>query len=164
MNHATWHDGETMTNDGGQEAASEPKLLNRLLESAVVLNWKDLTNNPKALIHVEYHIGVGRSIDYLRVWCSTARGYWNLVCRCTVSPESMSELKFGDGYQSPGLGASVEAILKDQSRFPHIYAANTDHLVQVGSPNLEDTVAAKLTMEKAFRQRAVEFEQDLAGD
>lgn len=70
--------------DGDEQQASEPKLLNQVLESTVVLNWKDLTKNTKALTHVEYHIGMERSIDYLRVWSSTARGYWSLVCHCTV--------------------------------------------------------------------------------
>lgn len=136
--------------DGDEQQASEPKLLNQVLESTVVLNWKDLTKNTKALTHVEYHIGMERSIDYLRVWSSTARGYWSLVCHCTVSLDSTSVLKFGDGYQSPGLGASLQAIMNDQSRYPHVYSANTDHLVQVGPPNLEDTAAAKLTLEGAF--------------
>ena len=67
-------------------------LLNQILESTVVLNWKDLTKNAEALIHVEHHIGVECSIDYLRIWSSTARGYWNLVRYCSVSPDSMSEL------------------------------------------------------------------------
>jgi len=78
--------------DGGGQPAPQPKLLNQILESTVVLNWKDLTKNAEALIHVEYHIGVERSIDYLRIWSSTARGYWNLVRYCSVSPDSMSEL------------------------------------------------------------------------
>jgi len=91
MNQAKSDGRETMTNGGGQPAP-QPKLLNQILESTVVLNWKDLTKNAEALIHVEYHIGVERSIDYLRIWSSTARGYWNLVRYCSVSPDSMSEL------------------------------------------------------------------------
>jgi len=59
---------------GGGRPVSQPKLLNQILESTIVLNWKELTKNAEALIHVEYHIGVEGSIDYLRVWSSTARG------------------------------------------------------------------------------------------
>ena len=99
MNQAKCDDGETMTIGGGRPV-SQPKLLNQILESTIVLNWKELTKNAEALIHVEYHIGVEGSIDYLRVWSSTARGYWNLVRYCSVSPD-LSELKFGIRYQSP---------------------------------------------------------------
>lgn len=100
MNQAKSDDREAMTNGGGQPAP-QPRLLNQILESTIVLNWKELTKNVEALIHVDYHIGDERSIDYLRVWSSTARGYWNLVRYCSVSPDSMSEPKFGIGYQSP---------------------------------------------------------------
>ena len=94
MNQPKCDDGEIMTNGDGQPVP-QPKLLNQILESTVALNWKDLTKKAEAFILVEYLIGVERSIDYLRVWSSTARGYWNLVRYCSVSPDSMSELKFG---------------------------------------------------------------------
>ena len=100
MNQAKRDDMEIMTNGGGQPAP-QPKLLNQILESTVVLSWKDLTKNAEALIHVEYHIGVEGSIDYLRVWSSTSRGYWNLVRYCSVSPDSMSEPKFGTDTSFP---------------------------------------------------------------
>ena len=141
-------DGEMMTTAGGQQTS---ELLDRILESAVVLNWKDLTQNPKAgLIHVEYHIGVERSIDYLRVWSSTVRGYWSLVCHCSVGPDSSSTLRFGNGHRPRELGTSLEAIMTHQGTFPHDCAANTDHLLQVGPPSVEETAAAKLRIEKAF--------------
>ena len=127
MNQAKCDDGETMTNGGGQPAP-QPEQLNQILESTVVLNWKDLTKNAEALIHVEHHIGVECSIDYLRIWSSTARGYWNLVRYCSVSPVS-------------GLGTSLQAVMRDQGRFPHPYSANTDHLVQVGPPPISSSTA-----------------------
>jgi len=99
VNQAKCDDGETMTIGGGRPV-SQPKLLNQILESTIVLNWKELTKNAEALIHVEYHIDVERSMDYLRVCSSTDRGYWNLVRYCSVSPD-LSELKFGIRYQSP---------------------------------------------------------------
>ena len=65
MNQAKCDDGETMTNGGGQPAP-QPEQLNQILESTVVLNWKDLTKNAEALIHVEYQPDAECSIDYLR--------------------------------------------------------------------------------------------------
>ena len=100
MNQAKCDDRESMTN-GGRQPAPQPKLLNQILESTVVLNWKDLTKNAEAFIHVEYHTGMERSIDYRRVWSSTARGYWNLVRYRSVSPDLMSELKFGTDTSLP---------------------------------------------------------------
>ena len=52
MNQAKSDGRETMTNGGGQPAP-QPELLNQILESTIVLNWKELTKNAEALIHVD---------------------------------------------------------------------------------------------------------------
>src|SRR5271167_2322539 len=101
-------DGGMMATAGWQQTL-EPMPLDQILESAVALNWKDLIRGAKAgLIHIEYHIGVERSIDYLRVWSSTVRGYWSLVCQCSVNPDFSSTLKFSNGYQAHELGTSLQ--------------------------------------------------------
>ena len=68
-----------------ESKSSEPMLLDHILESAVVINWSDLVRGAiPGLIHVEYHVGDGRLIEDVRIWSSTARGYWSLVCHCSI--------------------------------------------------------------------------------
>lgn len=52
-----------------------------VLADAVVLNWGDLMPEPTTvLIHIEYHVEALGSIEFLKVWASTVRGHWNLIC------------------------------------------------------------------------------------
>jgi hypothetical protein len=45
----------------------------------MVLNWTDLMeSSDEGLLHMEYHTGPERSIQYLKVWSSASRGYWKL--------------------------------------------------------------------------------------
>lgn len=135
----------------GWQQTLAPMPLEQILESAVAINWKELIRGPNAgLIHLEYHIGEDRFIDYLRIWSSTAQGYWSLVCHCSVNPDSSSTLKFSNGYNARELGASLQAIMKHQDEFPHTCAANTDYLVQVGPPSVDATAAAKSSIDKVF--------------
>ena len=65
MNQAKSDGRETMTNGGGQPAP-QPKLLDQIQETTIVLNGKELTKSAEALIHVEYQPDAECSIDYLR--------------------------------------------------------------------------------------------------
>jgi len=48
----------------------------RILESAVVTSWADLTRGfPTGLIHIEYGFATDGTLDYLKVWSSLARGH-----------------------------------------------------------------------------------------
>jgi hypothetical protein len=97
----------------GWQQTLAPMRLDQILESAVATNWEHLMRGPKAgLIHLEYHIGQERFIDHLQIWSSTLRGYWSLVCRCSVNPDLSSTLEFSNGYQACELGASLRAIIK----------------------------------------------------
>lgn len=59
---------------------SAPTPLDRILESVVVINWSNLVRGTiSAVVHVEYHIDEDRFSDNVRIWSSTARGYWSLV-------------------------------------------------------------------------------------
>ena len=61
--------------------------LSQILESAVVVNWSDLVQVATGgLLQVEYHIGGERSVDSLKMWCNTTRGYWSLICDYSVNP------------------------------------------------------------------------------
>jgi len=102
---------------------SEPRELRSLrdaISKAVSDNWGDVMPGRDAgLIHVEYQSGPQESIDQLKVWASTERGRWNLVCEYWMHEHPLGErgLRFGTGYYSAGLGESLTGIMQRQQMF-----------------------------------------------
>ena len=53
----------------------ENTTIDRILECAVALNWNALAQTNGAIaLQVEYRIGSGQFLDYLKLWSSTTRG------------------------------------------------------------------------------------------
>lgn len=80
--------------------------LERILESAVVNHWADLTRGtPTDLIRIEYGFADGGTLDYLWVWSSLSRGHWLLACEYWMSANTFhaAGIGFENGYQSDGL-------------------------------------------------------------
>lgn len=134
-----------------EKPIGDPMPLDQILESVVIANWKDLIRgtNP-GLVHVEYHVGNASQVENLRIWSSTARGYWNLVCHCSLGPDLSTTLQFKDGYGASNLGALLQSILKHQGDFSLKCPADSDHMVQVGSPSGEVIAAAKSSLDKVI--------------
>jgi hypothetical protein len=127
---------------------SEPPPLDHILESAVVLNWGELVRGARpGLIQLEYHIGEQPLIDDLRIWSSTARGFWSLVCHCSVNPDLSCTLNFKNGYQTGDFGKLLKAIMRHQGEFAHKRAVNTNYLVRVGPPSVDVVAIAKSSVE-----------------
>src|SRR3974390_3839208 len=92
--------------------------LDQVLESAVVLNWKDLVQGQAAgLVQVEYHVGGDRSVDCLKMWSFTPRGYSSLICNYSVNPGWSGGPSFSNGFHSRDLGRSLESIMLNQNLF-----------------------------------------------
>ena len=128
--------------------SSEPMPLDHILESAIVINWSDLVRGAvPGLVHVEYHVGEERLIDDVRIWSSTARGYWSLVCHCSIDPDLSCTLHFRNGYQDGDFGNLLSAIMKRQSEFLHKRIANANYLVQVGPPTVDVLASAKTSID-----------------
>ena len=128
--------------------SSEPVPLDHILESAVVINWSDLVRGAiPGLVHLEYHVGEKRLIDDVRIWSSTARGYWSLVCHCSIDPNLSCTLHFKNGYQVGNFGNLLSAIMKRQGEFPHEQVANANYLVQVGPPSVDVLASAKTSID-----------------
>src|ERR1700719_4574121 len=75
--------------------------LERILESAVVNHWTDLTpDTPTGLIHIEYGFADGGTLDYLKLWSSLSRGHWLLACEYWMSANTFHEagISFSNGY------------------------------------------------------------------
>ena len=55
---------------------TENHTLEQMLECAIVASWEDLTNGTQpGLIHIEYNLTAGGTVDDLRIWSSVTRGH-----------------------------------------------------------------------------------------
>jgi hypothetical protein len=125
--------------------------LSQILESAVILNWSDLVQEASGgLLQIEYHVGGERSVDSLKMWCNTTRGYWSLVCDYSVNPGWSNGPRFSNGFHSRNLGRFLESIMLNQNLFQHASEINSNVVIQVGPPREQEIATAKLQMAEAF--------------
>jgi hypothetical protein len=125
--------------------------LSQILQSAVVLNWSDLVQVATGgLLQIEYHSGGERSVDSLKMWCNTARGYWSLICDYSVNPGWSNGPRFSNGFHSRSLGRLLESIMMNQNLFQHVSEVNSNTVIQIGPPTQEEVAAAKLQMDEVF--------------
>jgi hypothetical protein len=118
---------------------SQPRLqLECALQSAVAQNWDDLMPDSKSgLIHIEYQTGDDGSLDFLLIWASTVRGYWDLVCEFWVRPlwSYTIGLRFSKNYHSVEFGRTLKHLMKDGSAFLEL--PDKHGLIQVYPPREE---------------------------
>ena len=129
--------------------------LDAMLAGALVLNWSDLMPElTSGLIHVEYHVGPRGSVEYMKVWASTTRGHWDLVCEHFMRSGASSEsgLRFANVYKSEGLERMLDSIMQHQQILILDTPPGADRMIQVPPPTEKDTIAASGMME-AFRDR-----------
>ena len=127
--------------------------MDRILECAVVLNWKELTNPRGATsIQVEYRTGTSRSLELVKFWSSTTRGFWQFVCNYQLDSSSTQErgTTFGAGYGSTDLVWMMDAIMQHQDAFVLSPSEFLDGLIQVGSPSETELIAAGKDMSDAM--------------
>jgi hypothetical protein len=127
--------------------------LDQILESAVVLSWKDLVPAAETgLVHIEYRLGPGGSLEYLKVWLSITRGHRYLVCEWTGTPSSVANhVSFSNDFYSKDLAQMLESIIQHQAKFFQDLTLHRDGLVQVHPPTEEDRSAAENCINEAFR-------------
>lgn len=117
--------------------------LDRAIENAVILSWDELM--PKAIsgiIHVEYHTGPDRLLEYLKVWASTERGYWNLVCeywKCSLWSH-VPGLSFGKGNHPGDFSRRLESVMQHEDDFTKL--PQQDGLIQIYPPAERERLAA----------------------
>lgn len=127
--------------------------LERTLESAIVASWKDLTHDaPNGLIHLEYGVAAGGTLDYLKVWSSPTRGHWLLACDYWMSANTFHDagVHFDNGYESKGLADTLEFVMQHQSYFILPKSRDRQGLLQISTPTLEDRTAAVTLIDRAF--------------
>ena len=120
--------------------------LNAILESAVVLNWAAFgLASDGGMVQLEYHVGAELSIEYLKIWSSTPRGYLSLVCDYAVAAHrpNGAGARFSNGFHSRDLGRFLDTILMNQHLFSLDCRANNNTMIQVRPPSEEQLVQAK---------------------
>jgi hypothetical protein len=125
--------------------------LDRTLESAVILGWKDLMPGPASgQIHIEYRIASNGSADGLEIWLSTIRGYWTLICefRTSRDPSRRSGVRFINGNSSATFAHILDLIMQPD-RFS---TSESDRavLIQVQAPTEDEVIAAKNYIDEIF--------------
>jgi len=118
--------------------------LHRMLECTVILNWNELMKSPTSgLVQIEYRTDATYSLEYLKVWCSTVRGYANLACEYWVCPlwSHMTGLQWETGYNSAGFATMLESAIQHQdthSKFAHRFGS-----IQIRPPREEERIDAE---------------------
>jgi hypothetical protein len=131
--------------------------LDRILESAVVIYWTDLTRGiPTGLIHIEYGFAVGGTLDYIKVLSSVARGHWLLACQYWMSANTFHEagVGFENGYKSKGLAHILEITMQHQNWFVLPPNLGRQGLLQISTPTPEEIAAAEALINVAFDRLA----------
>jgi hypothetical protein len=127
--------------------------LERILESAVVISWADLTGGTATgLIHIEYGFAAGETLDYLKLWSSLSRGHWLLACEYWMSENAShgAGIAFNNGYQSEGLAHILESVMQHQNSFVLPPNRGRQGLLQISTPKAEEIAAASALINVAF--------------
>ena len=131
--------------------------LERILESAIVISWADLTRGtPAGLIHIEYGFAEGGTLDYLKVWSSLSRGHWLLASQYWMSANTFhaAGVGFENGYKSEGLAHILEIAMQHQNSFVLPPNLGRQGLLQISTPAAEEIAAAAALINVAFDRLA----------
>lgn len=135
----------------------------RVLESAVVLSWKELLESShKGVIHVEYGTAPEPSLQYLKIWLARRRGTWDLICEYWMchgtSTVPAAGLTFSNGYYSAHLAQMLEDVMRHQDGIPGSLSGKTSlGLIVVESPTESDRRKAGNCMSQAYQRIGLEF-------
>ncbi len=133
------------------------------LESAIVVSWKDLLQSSlTGVAHVEYGTAPEPSLQYVKVWLSTARGNWDLVCEYWMSAGERRTpaigLTFSNGFYSECLARLLQDVLQPRDGAPSCLAGDTAvNRIVINSPTEQDSRNAGNCMAHAYRRLGMTF-------
>ena len=136
-----------------------PKVeISDLLESAVMLSWNELLkSSPRGLVHVEYGTAPEPSLQYVKIWLSTPRGAWNLICEYWISSGFKSAppagLTFSNGFHSAALAEILDATMHARQGFMGSLSGDSSvSLIIVHSPTKDQLQKAHEYMTEAYQR------------
>jgi len=137
--------------------------IDRVLESAVVLSWKELLHSRRGgVVHVEYGTAPEPSLQYVKIWLSKTRGRWDLICEYWMYARPFripaSGLTFSNGYYSGALARMLENMMRQFDGVPNSLSGKTGvNLILVESPTEDDERKADTCMAEAYERLGLEF-------
>jgi hypothetical protein len=134
--------------------------IDRLLESAVVLSWKDLIHpSQRGIIQIEY--AAAARLPYLKLWQLTARGEWSLVGEYWMSRGATGMpadgMTFSNDYHSAGLAEMLEFIMQHQDSFATLSPTPKTGSIQISHPTEQENLAAGACMRHAYESFGFNF-------
>jgi hypothetical protein len=127
--------------------AAKPSL-ELALENAVVLSWGELMPTATSgMINVEFHNSPENLMEYLKVWASSDRGYWTMICeywKCSLWSH-VPGISFGKGYGPGDFSRRLENVMQHENDFDK--AVQFDTLIQIGPPTANERSVSEGQME-----------------
>lgn len=126
--------------------------LKTALEDAVVLSWNELMPaSPNGVVNVEYHTGPDHLLEYLKVWASRERGYWNLICEYWKGSlwSHLPGLSLEAGYQPGDFSRRLEDLMQHEDTFDK--TQQLDASVRIYPPTEDERTAAENRTEALIR-------------
>lgn len=113
------------------------------LENAVALSWNELMpTSTNGIINVEYHTSPEHQLEYLKVWKSSERGYWSLICEYwkLFRWSHVPGISFGKGYGPGVFSRRLEDVMQRENDFDK--ASQQDSLIQINPHTASERNAA----------------------
>lgn len=152
-----------MTSRTGSQTMQEARL-DRTLEYTLVRSWDELMpDSSSGLIQIEYHTGSDGSLDFLKIWASTIRGHWDLICEFWAKPlwSHATGLLFGPAFDSAEFAHTLERVIGRENAF--VKLPDQHGLIQVFPPAQVEREQAERWMEVAFdHEGAIPTQQPVA--
>lgn len=96
-------------------------------------------------MRVEYGLASDGSMQYLKIWASTTRGYWNLICEqwMTTAWSHVPGLRFSTGYYSESLAHLLEIIARHHDVLMTVSGEHRNGSLQISPPTEEESREAR---------------------
>jgi hypothetical protein len=145
------HKGGKMTTITGLRTAHTLRF-DRTLEYAVVQSWDELMPpSTSGLVQIEYQTGADGSVDFLKIWASTVRGHWSLICEFWMRSlwSHTTGVRFANDYHAADLAHALEFMAEHEVAFSELPGRHG--LIQINPPTEEERREAKHWMGVAFK-------------
>jgi len=137
----------------------DPQVINtivRILECAVLLNWKDfISDSLPVAMQLEYRTAPPtHSLECLKLWSSNSRGHWKLICQywMQLKPTHRQGITFTESHSSAGLTRMLDTIMHHQEIFSVARIGLRDGAVLIASPDERQRAAAKRHMTQTLER------------